>query len=340
VQDTNCNGKKGIFEMNGGTVSGGTSNSTTVGYGGGNVRVTIGGKFEMNGGIITGGTAGNNCGGVVVTGDYSVMILSGDAKIYGNNGCDLFLNTGRTITVKDDWEGNGDVPMAVKTAATVPEEGLTIANASGTLTDTHAASFTGADNYDAALVDNTIKLVYPTYCVCGTNDDNHIGECDGSVQLTWKPWTDATCLPYTAGNYYLTTDVNYANSTQANKRWNNGDIDNGTEVMDIKIDLNGHTVTGTSARTFVLQAYTGETPVNLTITDSSATHDGKINGPAYNGGQGGLVFLWKRDNSTPGSLTIYRATLDASNMTINYGAAICVDADFTLNLYGATVIGG
>ena len=342
VQDTNGDGKKGIFEMNGGTISGGISNSATEGHGGGNVRVTIGGKFDMNGGVITGGTAGNDCGGVVVTGGKNAVTIGGSAKIYGNNGCDLFLNSSYTITVKEDWEGNGDTPMVVKTADAVGDSGLTIANASGTLTAAHAAGFTGADNYDAALVDNTIKLVYPTYCICGANEgEEHIGDCDGKV-LTWTAWKNTDSLPLESGNYYLVNDV------QLTKRHNlNDNAANITEDVVLNIDLNGHTVTGvqahsSGARNFVLLS-SMSVNINMTITDSSPEHDGLIRSHPQrteSANQGVLFFLFKNSGSKTATLNLYRVELDASNDTGTTGVAIHVDAPNVLNMYGTTVKGG
>lgn len=143
VQDTMNNGKdgKGIFTMNGGTVSGGIASAGS--NGGGNIRVTTGGVAELNGGTITGGQdAGDNkVGGIKVEKAAHSLIIGGTVKITGNEGNDIFLASGKTITVKADWAGNGDEPLVI--ALQNGTGVFAVAEDGASLTDAQAAFFAG-----------------------------------------------------------------------------------------------------------------------------------------------------------------------------------------------------
>ena len=155
VQDTMNEGVdgKGIFIMNGGTITGGSAVAET-GNGGGSIRITKGGVVKLNGGTITGGkdVGPNACGGIKVESTANKLVIGGTAKITGSEGNDIFIATGKTITIAADWAGNGDVPMVV-----AMQDGtgtFAVADEGATLTDAQAAAFAG----EVKLVDNTLEL--------------------------------------------------------------------------------------------------------------------------------------------------------------------------------------
>jgi len=144
---------KGIFTMKGGTISGGTATSS-IGQGGGNIRVTTGGVLNLYGGIITGGqdASGNQAGGIMIEGGASKVVIGGTAQITGNEGNDIFVGSGETIIINADWAGNGEKPVVISVAG---GRGTFAKAADGaTLTEEQKAYFTG----NVTLVDNTFVL--------------------------------------------------------------------------------------------------------------------------------------------------------------------------------------
>ena len=130
---------KGTFEMKGGSITGNTANSTkegggvyaktnfkmtggntTKGYGGG-VYVTGKGSFTMSGGSITGNNANSNGGGVyvmysdsfTVSGEVTVTdntkggTKGADGKFTGDTKNNVYLPTGKTITIGTDKLSEG-----------------------------------------------------------------------------------------------------------------------------------------------------------------------------------------------------------------------------------------
>lgn len=155
VQDTMNDGKdgKGVFVMNGGTLTSGIS-SKADGNGGANIRITKGGVVKLNGGVITAGkdSSGNNAGGIKVENTAHSLIIGGTAQITGNEGNDIFLASGKTFTVKADWAGNGEKALVVGMA---DGTGAFAAAAEGeTLTEAMAAFFAG----NVKLADNALAL--------------------------------------------------------------------------------------------------------------------------------------------------------------------------------------
>ena len=349
VQDTIIGGR-GIFNMKGGTISGGTS------AGGDNVRVTKGGIFNMSGGTIT-ANAGSKAG-VLVT-DTGVMTISGTASITGNNGCDLYLDSGKSITIGTDWKGNGDTAMVVSMA---DGTGL-LAESDAALTAAHAAYFSNANGvvvgYDDCLyigeapvepeptdpeeTEPTVPAepVGPTsHCLCGANNgEKHIGDCD-ETPIEWKPWNDPDHLPTENGNWYLVDNVTLTKSTNANNpddaTWR---LNNGADNSDLKLDLNGKTINAPTGFRVMTVYRQGSKDANIVITDSSVGHTGTITSSKGPGAT--LFYLIDGTNTTKATVNVYRATLDASAVTASTddGGAIRVNAGQTLNLYGAKLKG-
>lgn len=158
VQDTLNDGAdlRGVFIMNGGTVIGGFADSES-GQGGGAFNVNTGGALYLNGGTITGGKdiSKNKAGGIYLIKGNGKLVIGGEAKVTGNEGCDVYVATGNSITIADDWAGNGDAPLVIglqdgKGVFAVADEGAA-------LTDAHVDYFTTEEG-TVELVDNTLKI--------------------------------------------------------------------------------------------------------------------------------------------------------------------------------------
>ena len=128
-------GAKAVFTMNGGTISGGKLSMAGATKGGGNIRINgTGATFVMNGGTITGGETANGRGGGVYVGAGTNFRISGNARITGNVGNDLYLESAASITIGANWVGDAGKPMVVSMAAGTG----TIATAAGGITLTEA----------------------------------------------------------------------------------------------------------------------------------------------------------------------------------------------------------
>ena len=88
----------GVYVSGGGalTMTGGTITGNNADYYGGGVRVFSNGTFTMTGGTITGNNAGYYGNGVYVEGAFNI---SGDARVSGGNGDNVYLPSGTAITV-------------------------------------------------------------------------------------------------------------------------------------------------------------------------------------------------------------------------------------------------
>lgn len=146
--------------------------------------------------------------------------------------------------------------------------------------------------------------------------------CDHcKTEVVWRAWAYDNTLPTNkSGHYYLYTDVKL--TTQQSISAN----------MEIVLDLNGKTVTGSgSGRMYSLH----NEGVWLSIMDYSAEKTGKMVATGNFGAQGGVV--WVRY----GKFDMYGGTLDASQVTNTLnGVTVCIDSKSECNLYGGTWIGG
>ena len=101
---------RGSFTMSGGEVSG---NSAQLGGGGVNVNE---GSFTLAGGAISGNSAGFGGGVNFITGVNNSFKVKGSGKVTGNKESDVYLNSGRKITV--DGILNDDAEIVVSMPAT------------------------------------------------------------------------------------------------------------------------------------------------------------------------------------------------------------------------------
>ena len=181
-------------------------------------------------------------------------------------------------------------------------------------------------------------------CLCGSNSsdvNDHLGDCKeaGIQTLFWGPITTPTKLPNTTGNYYLLGDVNCTAQTSL------------AENADVKLDLNGYTITGPENFRTISVHNTG---AKLTVCDSSEGKTGVIRSHGLGSSQGNVV--WTRY----GSFDFYGGTLDGSAYTYTDGwgegkdgifgteddtiasrdgSALCMGSGSTMRMFAGTVIG-
>ena len=162
-------------------------------------------------------------------------------------------------------------------------------------------------------------------CLCGSTNDIHVGECDGTV-LTWTGWVGTT-MPKTSGNYYLTEDMVIKNENGYKTVTLAGEV--------INLDLNGHTVTGDVQRIYVLNKNSV-----LNITDTVG--GGVIKGVRESGTTTGGMFYFNKDGNGGTTVSLYGGTLDASAINVTgKGAVVAINENQgAFNMYGGKVIGG
>ena len=168
------------------------------------------------------------------------------------------------------------------------------------------------------------------HCYCGGTTAHLVDGCNGDVKQEWQPYEggDGKSLPTESGFYYLTGDITNAETAAIRN-------------VDIKLDLNGCTVTMRGdSRAYLLNGSAGEQTI-LTITDSKGT------GSIKAAGTGDFVGAIIKTYTTVATVNIYGGTLDANGHVVskteeedhgNGGAVIWNYG--TVNMYGGTIKGG
>lgn len=263
---------------------------------------------------ITGNSNTGGFGTVNVLGSAKAVILQGKVVITGNTTGE---DTPNNLHVQDgDTEGVDVSALTAGSSISVHLRGartrFTTAN------EANNASYFTAD-VDGKIVtkDANNRLQLETYvapkhshCVCGTEG------CADHETVAYTEWNDATKLPETAGNYYLTTDV--VVSYRAS-------LSDG----DVKLCLNGHSITAaasyTNSRAFYLR-----NAAKLTLTDCNE-NAGKISGFTSTP----LMF----DSScTDVVLDLYNIQVSGNNST-KTGSAIILQGAGTFNLHSGSITG-
>ena len=349
-------GGKATLEMNGGTISWGTSyncagnlyingtvnmNGGYIGkgvlreFGTGKVRATdnrsnvfqVGGKMSMYGGIIEGGYTITDTS--ATDKNITTLVLGGFPTIVPDKTSQY---EGLVLT-----NGGGGVKVIVATLMKGSKIGV---NATTGIFTTPTAEANTAGFYstiegaDILYVDGCIALGRMN-CVCGSEE--HFGKCDGT-ELLWAPINSNT-IPNVTGNYFLAKDVTVTAQVAV------------AENADVKLDLNGKTVTGpNNKRAFT----TFNEGAKLTVTDTSEGKTGIIKSRGSGDTQGNVV--WVRY----GSFDFYGGTLDGSGyimhnswtagkdgvfgtkddgLSARDGGTVGMGGGTTFNMYGGTIIG-
>ena len=373
---------KGTFEMKGGSITGNTANSTkeggggvyaktnfemtggsiggntTKGYGGG-VYVTGKGSFTMSGGSITGNNANSNGGGVyvmysdsfTVSGEVTVTdntkggTKGADGKFTGDTKNNVYLPTGKTITIGTDKLSEG-AQLGMTLDEYYGDKAFTSgwnANMSGKSPADYFISDVGDKGFE--LSGGEVKLCDGhAHYLCGGSTCNSSGHATESSKTTFAKeikqvsgtlyidnieWTVSSYGNYTLpeGAYYLSTDLTPDYMIQTNG--------------SVTLCLNGHSITANHDGD-VIAANSG---VTFTLTDckdgNSNAAFGKITHASGKDGRGVYVF----NRST--TFNMYGGSIADNNMvTDDYvgndeigGGVYIADDGATFNMYGGTICG-
>ena len=202
----------------------------TAGGNGGGVNVGSRGSFTMYGGSIKNNTASGNGGGVYAGG---TMTVSGGAEITGNNGSNVYLPSGKKITVGGALSDSASI---VVTMEQLPAEGAFVkigeAATGVTLTDEIASKFSIDNHSSTYRVQNIGNSLYVVngdlheHGICGKEDCSEAGH--GNVA-----WIGVSKLDEitSAGYYYLKNDIELTNDSA----WE--------PASGVVLCLNGHSIT-------------------------------------------------------------------------------------------------
>jgi len=277
--------------------------------------------------IITGNSAAS-FGTINVANPKVVCKLIGATQVIGNEGVNLHLQKGDGYVF--DLDG---LSAGAKVGITLHKDRLAESQMHFTTViadgkDPMPYCVSDDDTYKVAkdtkgrlaLVENTgEEPVDPPAPPSGTHThklcaDSACTEHGGDV--TFTAWDDATKLPETSGNYYLTTDVKLANRA-------------GLTGVDVNLCLNGHTITPAdsyaNSRAFYLRSTS-----KLTLTDCSKT-PGKISGFTNTP----LMF---DISCTDAAISIYNIEV-SGNTSTKTGAAVILQGTGAFNLYSGKITG-
>ena len=327
----------GEFNMRGGTIGGAAADKANKAKNGGGVYVYNSGTFTMSGGEISGNTVTYGGGGVyVASGNFTV---SGTAVIENNKGANSANNnvclSDQTITI--DTEG---LKLGARIGVTTirnPDADGTIPIATGTGLNDEAAKkfFSDKGGYAVSVNESKDGLVLVKahkHFLCGGDVCTEVGSHTDTDKVPFTVWTDALAksqngenktaansLPSTAGNYYLTSDVELDGSNHI--PW--------MPASNTVLCLNGHKIT-MKGDTDVIAV---NKDVNFFLTDCKGEGGvyGQITHPEGQTGGGVLVKNGGKFYMFGGSITQNKTRSDS------VGGGVYVLGDF--NLYGGEITG-
>ena len=273
-----------------------TGNSGKVG---GGIYLTGTTALTLTNTTVTGNTASSKAGGIFWDNKDAKLTLSGSTQVNSNtaNGAaqNLFMNNASQMLEANDLTGSQTIGLSNRSGF-----------ASQELTADYSGSFFCDDGENiVAFKENKLYIFSGhEHCQDGKTDCGH-------TQAGWTKWTATNSLPTGAGNYFLANDV------ELTGRW---DVSS-----DIKLCLNGHTITQTKEGQRVLKVGTG----TLTITDCQ--EGGKLTGGTATADGGGI-----RVEGENAKLVMYNVTL-SGNTTTGHGGGIFVVSNAQAELYNVTV---
>ena len=307
VADTNGSAiyaANAIVNIMGGEISGNTAGTN------GTIYATTGIKLNISGGKITGNSAGNGAG-VYVFSEEATVTLSGDVGIFGNTAGgkanNVFLNGNAVVTL-------GELSQTARIGL-----GVTAGNrAISTETNTdYSANFVSDSTYKKITYQDKKLYITATadhhHCICAAGSKG----CDHAVKA-WQAWDNATALPTTEGNFYLTEDVVISDAAIFTQKTN--------------ICLNGHTVSVKEGKANVRIIGVSADAV-LGITDCQGT--GKLTGG--NRTYGAAVNIAKN-----GVFNLYGGTITGNKSVVkgqSYGTVYVGGEGAVFNMYEGQISG-
>lgn len=318
------------FTMYGGSITDNDASGYSDGGG-----VSNYGIFNMYGGSITTNRSNFHGGGVW---NWRTVNLSGNVTISGNT------EDGKVSNLyMYDTEAVSHINVEGSLADTA-SVGITIENKARTTDVGGTTSSTGlfCDNENYEFVPNGsggLKLMaVHKHCICGkatAEGDTHTHD----KATKWTAWTSDNSLPTEAGSYYLMQGVTLT------EIW--------TVSNDIKLCLNGQTITGAAGKNVIQVARGG----SITITDCGSsgkiTHNTGASGRGisssgtlnlYGGAISGNTKDWDGAGVNlgfSGTFNMYGGVISENNDTGNRcgGGGVYVGYDTTFNLYGGSIMG-
>ena len=337
----------GEFTMSGGTIEENNATDSSSGiYGDGGGVYINNGTFTMTGGSITNNTALNFAGVCVATG--GTFTVSGKVTVTGNRvgqtENNVYLYTGKSITI--GAEGlNPEAKIGVSRATIATGESVTIATGGADsctdgnfIADAGGAHFikvepdAGTSSVNVKLYNGQPPVETHKHFLCGGDVCTEVGSHHDTEKIPFTEWTDALAksqngngktaansLPSTAGQYYLTSDVELDGSNHI--PW----MPKGNTVLC----LNGHKIT-MKGDTDVISVNQG---VNFFLTDCKGKGGayGQITHAEGQTGGGVLVKAGGKFYMFGGSITGNKTRDDQT------GGGVYVLGDF--NLYGGEITG-
>ena len=348
-----------VFNMYGGTISGGTANK------GGNVLIgSASGTMNMYGGAITGGAVQNNDGTEDRNRGGNIYVNGGTLNVYGGiisggtadaqavtpalggdifqKGGKVYLNTGfETLDYANDGVGYltlGESFTANKVTCKTLAESAKIAE--GTEEQAKVFEVSQADyekRYENGAITMTqVALLYHSHCQCGgnlTGEALNAHQCQSAQDFTAVDWTNfkdggifekpGNYLNFVeSGYYYLTSDVA------------TGYVIEIKEGQQITLCLNGHTLRSDAGSSSAIRLK-GE----LNICDCHG--GGKITGKSTKAP--GLVYLLTSESGTVFNLYGGDLVMTDEDYTANAGVIqVANNANYPVvfNMYGGTISGG
>ena len=323
----------GTFTMSGGEISGNTTENK--GSGGG-VFVNRG-TFTMSGGTITNNTADNTVGGVGLnTYTNTQLILSGDARITGNTGSNVYLDQSQRITIGEG--GFGENAKIGVTLRDWPAAGTTTEVANPATDGDQEHIISDNDRYEVSYDDGKlvvgVKVEKHEHFLCTTGEScTGVGGHEETEKVTFVKWTDElvkaqynnsetrtakNSLPKEAGYYYLDENVSL------NSSWVAAD--------GVVLCLNGHSVTQEDSVNFLFEVGSYGKSVAITVTDckDSGTIGYPDSRPKMEKDVGVII-------GGDGTFNLYGGTIQSCSV----GVKIYKDGDKqgTFNMYGGKITG-
>ncbi len=303
------NNTSGTLYVKGGTLrSTGTSGTDAVGL------YCNGGESYVSGGTITGNYGINLCTGLAVYGTPAIKGTTADIYFQWSTSSMFGSHQGTPYTGdRLVLEGNSNLT-----------EGNRIISAS-----TNTSRFIQGTGWPAGL-----------YLV-PYNGDLFLGKHvhDGNE---FKPWTSATSLPTTAGNYFLTSDVTISSTWKPSPNTvlclNGHDITktSGSVGRAIVLDKNGSfTLYDCSTGRTRYGAWNGNT-YRISDTVPPAAHYDTITGGIIRATDDGAVEIYKAASGKQNTFNMHGGTI-AGNNAVYSGSAVKVTDVF--NMYGGLICG-
>ena len=239
-----CVAGQGKFHMNGGSITDNAASSNeNKSYGGG---VYSAGTFTMTGGSITRNKAKHG-GGVWTDASFTVsgnVNITGNVNINGTTASNVYPSLVK-ITIGGEGLKPGARIGVTRNTIKTGEHATIATGAKGSCTADNFTADAGepygikVESTGTGVNVNLYNGLPHIHYRCNGKDENGAETCNGighteKKVLEFTPWTDASALPTTSGEYYLTTDVTLDSA------WDLKGV--GSNEVRFVLCLNGHSI--------------------------------------------------------------------------------------------------